>query len=186
MHCQFTVFALCAAAAAAAAPPCTVGPSLWSGGDKDINVSAESAGGAFFASAAGAWQDAPGVHYANGTVWLGDGGAGIYGALNAACTRISWSDGVGSVWTRAAPRVAYNATLSNLLPRRDDKGEILRVQDGCLQNFGGIFYLYGAHYQCCPVSEQPACYQSCGWRNATFACVPRRAPRFCGRARLLS
>jgi hypothetical protein len=29
--------------------------------------------------------------------------------------------------------------------------------------------MYGARYQCCPVDLQPACYQPCGWRNATFA-----------------
>ena len=45
----------------------------------------------------------------------------------------------------------------------------MRVQDGCLARFGNVWYLYGARYQCCPVSEQPACYQTCGWRDATFA-----------------
>lgn len=56
-----------------------------------------------------------------------------------------------------AARVPYNATISNVQPRRDDTGAILRVQDGCLQNFGGTFYLYGARYQCCNVSDQPGC-----------------------------
>ena len=151
------------------AVPCTVGPDTWMGGGAAITVSAERAG-AFNASAAGAWQHAPGLHWpSNASLWLGDGGAGIYGVINAACDRILWSDGVGSVWTRAPPMAPYNTTISNILPRRDDSGEILRVQDGCLQNFGGVWYLYGARYQCCPVSEQPACYQTCGWRNATFA-----------------
>lgn len=147
---------------------CTVGPDVWTGGSVAITVSAER-GGAFNASAAGAWKNAPGVHWPNATLWLGDGGAGIYGVINAACDRISWSDGVGSVWRRAPPKAPFNATISNLLPRRDDTGAIMRVQDGCLQNFGGVWYLYGARYQCCPVSEQPACYSPCGWRNTTFA-----------------
>ena len=167
------VLTLTAAAAAAEAasppPPCTVGPSIWTGGKVPINVSAEDADGRFVASAQGAWQDAPGQHFANGTIFLLDGPPGITGVLTAACTRIVWNDGVGSVWTRPAPLKPYNATISNLLPRRDDTGAILRVQDGCLQNFGGKFYMYGARYQCCPVDEQPACYSPCGWRNATFA-----------------
>jgi hypothetical protein len=155
-----------------AGTPCTVGPDTWLGGSTPITVSAEGTGGSFSASARGAWQDAPGVHFANGTLWLGDCAApcrGIYGLLSATCDRIEWADGVGSVWTRPRPRKPFNATISNLLPRRDDAGEILRVQDGCLQNFGGVWYLYGARYQCCPVDEQPACYSPCGWRNATFA-----------------
>ena len=158
-----------APAPASGAAACTIGPAIWAGGGTPINVSAESADGAFVASAQGAWQNAPGVHYANGTVFLRDGPPGIFGALNAACTRIVWDDGVGSVWTRPAPLVPFNATLSNLLPRRDDTGAILRVQDGCLQRFNEKWYLYGARYQCCPVSEQPACYSPCGWRNATYA-----------------
>ena len=105
----------------------------------------------------------------NGTVFLLDSPPGIYGQLNAACTRIDWADGVGSVWTRPAPTRPFNATISNVVPRRDDAGNILRVQDGCLQRFNGVYYMYGARYQCCPVDEQPACYQPCGWRNATFA-----------------
>jgi hypothetical protein len=157
------------------AVPCTVGPDTWMGGAVAITVSAERAGGAFTASAAGAWQHAPGLHWpSNASLWLGDSGAGIYGAINAACDRILWNDGAGSVWTRAPPMAPFNATISNLLPRRDDAGEIMRVQDGCLQNFGGVWYLYGARYQCCPVSEQPACYQACGWRNATFAVYSSR------------
>ena len=137
--------------------PCTLGPDTWTGGSVPIAVSAEGAGGVFTASAQGAWQDAPGVHYANSTVWLRDCEApcaGIYGVVNAECTRIDWNDGAGSVWTRPRPLKPFNATISNLLPRRDDTGEILRVQDGCLQNYGGTWYLYGARYQCCPVSEQ--------------------------------
>ena len=157
--------------AATAATPCTVGPSVWSsvGTAVPITVTAEAQGGGFHASARGAWQNVPGTHYPNNTVFLLDGPPGIYGILNAACTRIDWSDGVGSAWTRPAPLAPFNATISNIQPRRDDLGEILRVQDGCLQNFGGTWYLYGARYQCCPVDEQPACYQTCGWRNATFA-----------------
>jgi hypothetical protein len=126
------------------AAPCTLGPAMWVGGKSSINVSAEDARGNFRASAAGAWQDAPGVHYANGTVWLGDSGPGITGTVDAACARIAWADGVGSVWTRPAPRVPFNATISNLVPRRDDTGAIMRVQDGCLQNFGGSFNAFTA------------------------------------------
>ena len=153
-------------------PPCAVGPSVWTsvGSLVPVSVTAEAADGSFLASAAGAWQDAPGRHFPNGTLWLGvDGAAGIRGVINAACSRIQWDDGVGSAWTRPAPSQPFNATLSNVAPRRDDTGAILRVQDGCLQKFGDTFYLYGARYQCCPVSEQPACYQRCGWRNATYA-----------------
>ena len=163
-----TLLLTCALASRARAP-CTFGPSLWTGGRVQINVTAEDGAGRFLASAPGAWQDAPGIHFANGTVWLGDGGPGIVGAIDAACTRIEWRDGVGSVWTRPAPRAPFNATLSNVRPRLDDTGEIMRVQDGCLQNFGGTFYMYGARYQCCAVAEQPGCYQKCGWRNTTFA-----------------
>jgi hypothetical protein len=156
----------------AQAAQCTVGPDTWTGGTTSIAISGEGPTGSFTASATGAWQNAPGVHFPNATLWLGDCPMpcrGIYGVISATCDRILWDDGVGSVWTRPHPRVPFNATISNLLPRRDDTGAILRVQDGCLQNFGGVWYLYGARYQCCPVDEQPACYQTCGWRNATFA-----------------
>ena len=105
---------------------------------------------------------------ANSSLWL-DVDGGITGAIDAACTRITWNDGVGSQWTRPAPRVPFNATVRNDMPRRDDTGAILRVQDGCLQTFNGLFYLYGARYLCCPVDEQPGCYSPCGWRNTTFA-----------------
>ena len=150
---------------------CAVGPSVWNAGSRvPVSVTAEAADGSFFASAVGAWQNAPGRHFSNGTLWLGiNGAAGIRGVINGACSVILWDDGVGSKWTRPAPSQPFNATLSNVAPRRDDTGAILRVQDGCLQKFGDTFYLYGARYQCCPVSEQPACYQSCGWRNATYA-----------------
>ena len=149
---------------------CTVGPSIWTGGKVPINVSAESADGSFFASAQGAWQNAPGKNFRNGTIFLLDGPPpGIFGTINSKCNQITWNDGAGSIWSRPAPTKAYNATLSNIVARRDDTGEIMRVQDGCLQNFGGTYYLYGARYQCCPVSEQPACYSPCGWRNTTFA-----------------
>lgn len=161
-----------AAAAAASDAACTVGPSNWTsvGSGVVVSVSAESADGSFLASAAGAWQNAPGRHYANGSLWLGvDGGAGIVGRIDARCARIAWADGVGSAWTRPAPARAFNATLRNDVPRRDDTGAIMRVQDGCLQKFDGTFYLYGARYQCCAVEEQPACYSPCGWRNATYA-----------------
>ena len=151
---------------------CTLGAAVWSslGTNVPITVSEETLDGSFNASAQGAWQNVRGIHYvSNSSVWLGDGGGGIYGIVTLSCDRIDWNDGVGSVWVRPTPKTPFNATLSNILPRRDDLGEILRVQDGCLQNFEGVWYLYGARYQCCPVSEQPACYQTCGWRNATFA-----------------
>ena len=151
---------------------CTVGPSsAWSGSGVAITVTAETPDGKFHASAAGAWTNIQGIHFPkNNSVWLDvDAAAGIYGVINSACTRIDWNDGVGSFWTRPPQPIPFNATLSNIIPRVDDTGAILRVQDGCLQNFNGIFYLYGARYQCCPVSEQNTCYQTCGWRNATFA-----------------
>jgi hypothetical protein len=150
-------------------PSCSMGPSTWLGGSVPITVSAETSDGAFTASAQGAWQNAPGKHFVNGTVFLLDGAPGIYGMLNSKCDQIDWNDGAGSIWTRPPPLVPYNATISNIIPRRDDTGEIMRIQDGCLQRFNDVWYLYGARYQCCPVSEQPACYSPCGWTNSTYA-----------------
>lgn len=166
-------------AASAAALPCLLGPSSWTGGSVTISVSAETAAGAFTATAPGAWANAPGVHYPNSTVWLAvDGSAGIFGSVNSACTRILWSDGVGSVWTRPIPPVRRNVTISNLAPRVDDTGAILRVQDGCLSTFqldgATVFWLTGARYQCCDVSLQAGCYSPCGWRNTTFAVYSSR------------
>lgn len=126
--------------------------------------------GSFVASASGAWQNAPGTIGANNSLYLDccETG-GITGSVNDLCTLASWNDGQGSEWSRPLPPIIKNVTISNVLPRVDDTGAILRVQDGCLAQFDGIFYLYGARYQCCPVSEQPECYDPCGYRNATFA-----------------
>lgn len=94
--------------------------------------------------------------------------SGIIGTMFFNCMRINWNDGVDSVWRRD-PYVGKNITIDNANPRVDVDGNILRVQDGALAWFRDRYYLYGARYQCCPVSEQPACYQPCGWVNATFA-----------------
>ena len=41
---------------------------------------------------------------------------------------------------------ATTATISNVEPRRDTKGEILDAHDGCLLFFKGLYYLYGTRY----------------------------------------
>ena len=38
------------------------------------------------------------------------------------------------------------ARVSNVVPRRDIDGNILDAHDGCLQKFGGRYYLYGTAY----------------------------------------
>ncbi len=38
------------------------------------------------------------------------------------------------------------AHVNNAIPRRDTKGNILDAHDGCLQKFGGRYYLYGTAY----------------------------------------
>jgi hypothetical protein len=38
------------------------------------------------------------------------------------------------------------ARISNVVPRRDIDGNILDAHDGCLQKFGGRYYLYGTAY----------------------------------------
>lgn len=154
-------------AAAAPAVACDL-TGVWQsvGADDPITV-VDFANGTFTATARSGFTNARGTQSADGALHLDCcASGGIDGVVNAGCSRIAWYDGVGSQWARPVLR---NVTISNVVPRRDDTGAILRVQDGCLANFGGTFYLYGARYQCCPVAEQPACYQSCGWRNATFA-----------------
>jgi len=37
-------------------------------------------------------------------------------------------------------------TIRNTQPRRDIKGEIIALQNGCLQFFNGRYYLYGTAY----------------------------------------
>ena len=93
---------------------------------------------------------------------------GLLGSVFFGCTRIVWNDAPVSVWSRG-PYSPRNVSISNTAPRRDVNGDILRVQDGALTFFRDRYYLYGARYQCCPVSEQPHCYQPCGWTNATYA-----------------
>jgi hypothetical protein len=150
--------------------PCSLTGTWQSIGANDAVTVAEKSDGNFTATAVSGFTNAPGRHFFNGTLFLDccrpDG---IWGAVDAACALISWDDGVGSEWSRPPPLVPRNVTISNIVPRVDDTGAILRVQDGCLSRFGSTYYLYGARYQCCPVDEQPACYQTCGWRNTTFA-----------------
>jgi hypothetical protein len=155
----------------ASAQECNVTGVWQSVGSSDPVTVLEHADRSLTATAQSGFTNATGRVLPNGTTVYLDCclPGGIYGSINAACTLISWADGAGSEWSRPAPPVPKNVTLSNILPRLDDTGEILRVQDGCLANFGGTWYLYGARYQCCPVAEQPACYQQCGWRNTTFA-----------------
>jgi hypothetical protein len=144
---------------------------VWNGGGVDIAVVQDS-GGSFFATAEnGAYTNAPGVVFENNTVQLDCClPSGIDGLVSGVhCTRIDWSDGHGSVWTRPPPPMPRNVTLRNDVPRVDDTGAILRVQDGCLSYFNGVFYLYGARYQCCPKDEQAGCYSPCGWVNTTFS-----------------
>jgi hypothetical protein len=136
----------------------------WVGGSSLVTV-LELPDGSFTANATGAWSNAHGQVTSNSDISLDccEPG-GLRGAIDPTCTRLQWDDPPASVWRRP-----QNATISNVLPRLDDTGEILRVQDGCLQRFAGTYYLYGARYQCCPVEEQPQCYSPCGWRNTTFA-----------------
>ena len=168
---QLALLALSLAAATTTAtvtPPCNVTGTWQSvGGAPDAITVVEGMDATFVASAASGFKNAPGRVYANNTLFLDCCKAGgITGTMNAGCSRIAWADGVGSRWQRP---VLKNVTISNVAPRVDDTGAILRVQDGCLAIFDGTFYLYGARYQCCTVDEQPGCYQPCGWRNATFA-----------------
>ena len=74
-----------------------------------------------------------------------------------------------SIITLSQLAVCKNVTISNTIERRDVNGEILRVQDGCLQQFGSLFYLYGVRYQCCDIKDQGNCYQPCAWKNMTFS-----------------
>jgi hypothetical protein len=158
-------------ASGSAGSPCNVTGTWQSVGADDPIVVVEAADFSFVATPRSGWSTAPGkIFPSNASLFLDCCSPnGIFGTINSACTLISWDDGVGSQWSRPPAPVPRNVTISNLLPRRDDTGQILRVQDGCLSNFGGVWYLYGARYQCCDVSEQAACYQPCGWRNATFA-----------------
>ena len=153
-----------------AASSCNLTGVWQSVGSSDPVTVLEGPTGAFTATAQSGFTNAAGFAYANGTLYLDCcGPKGIYGAIDTACALITWSDGVGSQWARPRPPTPRNATISNLVARVDDTGALMRLQDGCLADFNGMFYLYGARYQCCPVSEQPACYQACGWRNTTFA-----------------
>ena len=142
----------------------------WDGGGVSLTVT--QTGASYNASAEnGAFTNAAGIVYPDNTTHLDCCLAGgITGTISGEyCTRIAWNDGQGSVWTRPPPPIPRNITIHNDSPRLDDTGAIMWLQDGCLANFNGLFYLYGARYQCCPVDEQPACYNPCGWRNTTFA-----------------
>ena len=142
----------------------------WDGGG--VSIAVVQTGASYLATAGnGAFVKATGSVSASNTTHLDCClPGGIDGVITGTyCTRIAWNDGQGSVWTRPPPPTPRNVTLRNDVPRLDDTGAIMWLQDGCLANFDGMFYLYGARYQCCPVNEQPACYQPCGWRNTTFA-----------------
>ena len=166
---DFLRYALLASLASAS---CNVTGVWQSVGVDDPVMVVESADSSFLATATNGWSNVSGRVFANSTLFLNCcRPGGIFGVINLQCTLIQWDDGVGSQWKRPLSR---NTTISNIVPRVDDTGEILRVQDGCLSNFDGVYYLYGARYQCCPVDEQPGCYQSCGWRNTTFAVYSSR------------
>jgi hypothetical protein len=157
----------CALLVSLASAACNVTGVWKSVGTKDAITVIESADSSFLATAQSGWSNVPGKVFSNSSLFLDCcKPGGIFGSINSECTLIQWSDGVGSEWSKPTLR---SVTISNIKPRVDDTGEILRVQDGCLSNFDGLYYLYGARYQCCPVDEQPGCYQTCGWRNTTFA-----------------
>lgn len=46
----------------------------------------------------------------------------------------------------AAQPAACSVTINNAQPRRDVAGSIMDVHDGCLERFGGTYYLYGTAY----------------------------------------
>lgn len=133
-----------------------------------ITVTQNSNSTTFTATALSGFTNVPGTLYPqNNTIYLDCCKSdGIYGTINNNCSHISWNDGVGSEWYKPYTEMV---TFYNNVPRVDDQGNILEIQDGCLAYFNNIYYLYGAHYQCCPVSDQPGCYNPCGWRNTTFA-----------------
>ncbi|HEY1719229.1 MAG TPA: family 43 glycosylhydrolase, partial [Verrucomicrobiae bacterium] len=47
---------------------------------------------------------------------------------------------------KQTPPVMETVTIDNVEPRRDVSGRIIDAHDGCLQLFGGRFYLYGTAY----------------------------------------
>lgn len=47
---------------------------------------------------------------------------------------------------QAGTNAIQTATVSNVEPRRDARGDIIDAHDGCLQFFNGRFYLYGTAY----------------------------------------
>ncbi len=49
-----------------------------------------------------------------------------------------------AVLAREGPSV--EVTISNVKPRRDVEGKIVDAHDGCLQKFGGRYFLYGTNY----------------------------------------
>jgi hypothetical protein len=58
-----------------------------------------------------------------------------------------------AAWLTGQPATAkdqgarwHHVTVSNVTPRRDEKGEIVDAHDGCLHFFKGRYYLYGTAY----------------------------------------
>jgi beta-xylosidase len=52
----------------------------------------------------------------------------------------------GGLAAERSGKTGNRATISNVQPRRDVKGNIIDAHDGCLERFGDRFYLYGTAY----------------------------------------
>lgn len=71
---------------------------------------------------------------------------------------------------------ARSVLIDNVHPRLDTAGRIVNAHDGSLllDPQSGRFYLYGTHYQACPLVPPPpspgdCANRSCGWEGNTFA-----------------
>ena len=65
----------------------------------------------------------------------------LIAAFTTSCAQMSQAEGAES-----KSKGFRTVTISNVEPRRDIKGEIVDAHDGCLQFFGGRYYLYGTAY----------------------------------------
>lgn len=85
-------------------------------------------------------------------------------------------DAVLAVALFAAAASALLVTIDNASPRLDTDGNIVDAHDGSLllDPVSGRFWLYGTHYQRCPLAPAPPApgdcvNKSCGWYGNTFA-----------------
>lgn len=76
----------------------------------------------------------------------------------------------------ASTAAALIVTIDNIHPRLDTDGNIVDAHDGSLllDPVSGRFFLYGTHYQHCPLVPAPpspgdCVNKSCGWFGNTFA-----------------